>query len=175
MAKKQKTKNGKRRMRPGGGKAKGASFERQVCKELSLWITDGKRTDCFWRSAMSGGRATVASKKGVDVRQAGDITAVAPEGTELTDKWFIECKHVKTLVLDSFLVKGTGLLAKFWKKCCKEAERHGRLPIIIARQNKWPTLIITNRGTLIDWTAPFIRSRRCDITLFHKLTGVRYM
>lgn len=28
-------------------KAKGASFERDVCKKLSLWVSDGKREDLY--------------------------------------------------------------------------------------------------------------------------------
>jgi len=47
-------------MRKGGGKAKGASFERDICRRLSLWVSAGKQEDVFWRSAMSGGRSTVA-------------------------------------------------------------------------------------------------------------------
>ena len=36
---------------------KGSEFEREMCKCLSLWWTDSKRDDVFWRSAQSGGRA----------------------------------------------------------------------------------------------------------------------
>ncbi len=130
-------------MRKGGGKAKGASFERDVCKRLSLWVSNDTREDWFWRSAMSGGRATVGAKKGKDLRhQAGDITAVHPGGHVLTDEWFIECKHVKYLGLDQFLVKGTGPLATFWGKCRKEAFAHDKTPVIIAKQNGWPTLLM---------------------------------
>ena len=46
-------------MRKGGGKEKGSSFERLVCKRMSMWLSKGERDDLFWRSAMSGGRATV--------------------------------------------------------------------------------------------------------------------
>lgn len=130
-------------MRRGGGKAKGSAFERRVCKELSLWVTAGKNEDVFWRSAMSGGRATVAHKRGAKLsRQAGDISAVAPEGHALTDKFYIEVKHVKSLDLLQFYAKGTGHLAKFWKVAKREAKRHGRRPLIIARQNNLPTVII---------------------------------
>src|SRR4051794_4734956 len=108
-------------MKKGGGKGKGSSYERYVCKVLSLWITNGEREDVFWRSAMSGGRATVQHRRGVSVRQSGDICAVAPEGHVLTDTLYIECKHVKKLGLDSFLIKGTGPLANFWDKAQKEA------------------------------------------------------
>lgn len=121
------------------GKQKGSAFEREVCKKLSLWVTGGKQKDVFWRSAMSGGRAT----RDKDVRQAGDITAVAPEGHILTDNVYIECKHYKDLNLASFLLEGRGVLAQFWRKTCTEAVIRGKIPCIIAKQNAKPTLFIT--------------------------------
>jgi len=131
-------------MRRGGGKSKGSSYERFVCKLLSLWVTNGARTDVFWRSALSGGRATVSNRRGkINVRQAGDITAVAPEGHALTEVYYLECKHVKTLKLDQFLIRNTGPLADFWRRAKKEAREHGLIPVIIARQNGWQDLIIS--------------------------------
>jgi hypothetical protein len=82
-------------VKKGGGKGKGSSFERKVCVLLSLWVTNGKKKDAFWRSSMSGGRATIHVKRGDKNRQAGDIAAVAPEGHQFTDVFFAECKHVR--------------------------------------------------------------------------------
>ena len=126
-------------MKQGGGKQKGSSFERDVCKRLSLWLTNGKREDCLWRSAMSGGRATV---HGTKVRQAGDICAVAPEGHILCEAYFIECKHVKKLALDQAIIKNTGPLIDYWKIARREAKRHSKMPVIIAKQNGWPVLLV---------------------------------
>ncbi len=145
---KKKAVKGKRKMRRGGGKAKGASFERHIAKVLSLWITNGKHEDTLWRSAMSGGRATVQNRKGkkITVRQAGDICSVAPEGHALTDEFYLELKHVKKLALDQFIIKGTGPLANFWKIAKREAKKHKKQPVIIARQNGWPDLVIAYGG-----------------------------
>jgi hypothetical protein len=129
-------------MRKGGSKVKGGGYERAICKKLSLWITRGKRADVFWRTALSGGRATVAHMKGVDVRQAGDICSVAPEGHALCDLWYIECKHIKNLRIGSFFTTGKGELASFWRTTEKKAIEHGRWPVLIARQNHFPDLII---------------------------------
>ena len=126
-------------MRPGGGKAKGAAFERGICKLLSLWVSGGALEDLFWRSAMSGGRATVAHRKGINVRQGGDICSVSPEGHSLTDNFYIECKHLKKISLDS-LIKGVGPLIKIWRDTRKAAKRHDKTPMLIFRQNGWPTL-----------------------------------
>ena len=132
-------------MKPGGGKQKGSAFERTVCTKLSLWVTSGRLKDCFWRSAMSGGRATVHAKKGADVRQAGDITAVAPEGHPLTDRVYIECKHYKDLQFTSFVLTNKGELANFWQRTRREAAKRGKAPWLIARENNRPTLLIVDR------------------------------
>lgn len=138
-------------MRAGGGKSKGSAFERQVCKDLSLWLSNGKRTDVLWRSAMSGGRATVSHGK---VRQCGDICAVAPEGHKFCDLWFVECKFVKRLALDQFIMKGTGPLMSFWRKATQQADKHRKSAMLIARQNGWPTIIITREALLRSLTTP---------------------
>lgn len=97
---------------------------------------------------MSGGRSTVAARKGVAVRQGGDICSVSPEGHALTEQYYIECKHVRSLDLESFFLTGKGALAKFWRVALREAKRHKREPIIIARQNRIKDLIITRPGSL---------------------------
>lgn len=121
----------------GGGKRKGGAFERSICERLSLWITGGQKKDCLWRSAMSGGRATVS--KGM-VRQCGDVCAVAPEGHVLTDFYFIECKHVRDLNLWG-IFRDTGNLRKFWLQAVAESSRYGKRPMLIAKQNNCPTLV----------------------------------
>lgn len=126
-------------MRKGGGKGKGSAFERETCVALSKWLTASKSEDVFWRSAMSGGRATV--RKGA-VRQAGDITAVAPEGHILTDNLYIECKHLQNITLDA-LMKGKGELINIWKTTEIEAAKYNRIPTLIFRQNRWPTVLCT--------------------------------
>jgi len=161
-----------RRRRPKGrGKPKGGKFEREICKKLSLWITNGDKEDCLWRSAISGGRATVAHRKGKEVRQGGDICSVSPEGHQLTDHWFIECKNVQRLYLDQWLIKGTGLFSKFWMKCRNEAKRHGRAPVIIAKQNGWPTLIIGPTDLLlhIKDAAPILSTEYISIWVFDEV------
>lgn len=138
-------------MRKGGGKAKGAGFERDICKALSLWITQGKNEDCFWRSAMSGGRATVGKRKGKDLaRQAGDITATSPEGHLLTDYWYVECKFVKKLDYHLALITGEGALARFWKEAAQQATAHKKMPMLIAKQNMQKTIVLVPTAHLIN-------------------------
>ena len=73
---------------------KGSAFEREICKQLSLWWTKGKRDDVFWRTAGSGAMAKVRSKVGKRTfGQYGDIQAVDPIGQPLIDIFSIELKR----------------------------------------------------------------------------------
>ena len=75
------------------GHAKGSSFERAICKELSLWWTDGKRDDIFWRTAGSGARATVRRGRNcATANSAGDICALHFSGQPFIDRFIVELK-----------------------------------------------------------------------------------
>ena len=85
-------------MRPGGGGAKGAAFERDICRRLSMWWSGDKdRDDIFWRSSQSGGRATERAKKGKRTFGSyGDIAAVDPLGLPLLKFFTFELKRGRT-------------------------------------------------------------------------------
>ena len=124
-------------MRKGGGKSKGGAHERLICKQLSLWASDNKREDIFWRSSLSGGRATVQRKKGINNKtQCCDISAIDPLGNYLTDKIVIECKNYKDLKLENLIFKTSkdGIL-QFWNEVTAIADLTGKVPWLIARQN----------------------------------------
>ena len=107
-------------------------------------MTRGKRADLFWRAAMSGGRATVQGKRGIKNKtQAGDISSVSSEGMWLIDNFVVECKHYKDLQLDVSLLKHTGVLYKFWVVLKAIADNAGKYPLLIAKQNNMPALLIT--------------------------------
>lgn len=134
-------------MRKGGGKAKGSAFERDICKQLSLWVSGGKREDCFWRSAMSGGRATVHLKRGANLAQhAGDITATHSMGERLTKLWFVECKRYRDLSIAPSLMNGKGLLAGFWQVAMTEADKYDKHPMLIVKQDRMATLMLVPTG-----------------------------
>jgi hypothetical protein len=130
-------------VKAGGGKQKGSEYERQICKALSLWVSGGQREDLFWRSAMSGGRATVGKRKGLDLaHHAGDISATHPLGHILTDHFYVECKRYADLNFGSFLTKQKGPLAGFWEEAVKQARAHDRVPMLIVREDRGDTLIL---------------------------------
>lgn len=75
---------------------KGSGYERDFCRRLSLWWSGGPkhgRDDLFWRSSMSGGRATVRGRKGkTTAGHYGDIAATDPMGAGLLKVFAVECK-----------------------------------------------------------------------------------
>ena len=128
----------------GGGKKKGSSFEREICKKLSLWISEGEKDDVFWRSAMSGGRSTVGVKKGIKrSQQVGDISAIDVIGQKFIDIFLVECKFYKNIQLHSLLFgkPSKNSIHEFWTVLEKKAKEFYKEPMLIFKQNKLPVLI----------------------------------
>ena len=125
------------------GKQKGSQFERDVCKKLSLWISNGTNENLLWRSAMSGGRSTVMNKVGkTNKEQSGDISTTSKEGADLIEKFYIECKNYKDMGIDKFLMSEPGKLSKFWIEAATNALKNDKQPMLIAKQNFFPELVI---------------------------------
>lgn len=130
-------------MKNGGGKRKGSGFERKVCWALSRFIDPESQDTFFWRSAMSGGRATQQLKKGIaNASQLGDLTSTHEAGMWMTNAFVIECKFYRSLDLEAGLLFGRGKLSKFWKQVCKLARENDKYPLLIARQNRTDILVI---------------------------------
>lgn len=73
---------------------KGGQFEREICKQLSLWWTNDVRDDIFWRTSSSGARATQRTKQNkTTFGQYGDVQATDPIGQRLMDIVCIELKR----------------------------------------------------------------------------------
>lgn len=73
---------------------KGSAYERALCKRLSMWWTDGKRDDVFWRTSGSGARATVRWSHGKRTAgHYGDVGAVDEIGIPLVSLITIEVKR----------------------------------------------------------------------------------
>ena len=141
----------KKKRSKGHGMKKGSAFEREICKKISLWWSEGQREDIFWRTAGSGARATQRSKnKKKTYGQYGDVQAIDPIGEPLTKLCAIEIKHgyskytfadlleksqnskVKICLMQQFIEQA--------EKSCEEAstyawiiisKRNGRTPIVI--------------------------------------------
>ncbi len=129
--------------------AKGASFEREICKQLSLWWTDNERDDIFWRSSNSGGRAKVRSKKGKRTSgQEGDICATDPIGLPLIQLCAIECKRgYKQVNMGNMLdCPARRSQAQPWMKFIKQVttdQKNGSRPywMLITKRNQCEPII----------------------------------
>lgn len=119
-------------------KQKGGSYEREIAKKLSLWVTNSASDDIFWRSAMSGGRGTLGKSKNA----VGDICAIDPRGAKICRELFFECKHLKEASLDN-AIRGTGPIYDFWKTAVAQAKSHQRFPVLLVKKNNLPDLFIT--------------------------------
>jgi len=74
--------------------AKGSSYEREICRQLSRWWTNGNDEDVFWRTAGSGAMAKTRSKSNKKTfGQYGDVQATNPIGQPLIDLYSIEIKR----------------------------------------------------------------------------------
>lgn len=74
--------------------SKGSKFERDLCRQLSMWWSHNKRDDIFWRSSASGARAKVRGRAGKSTYgQHGDICATDPIGDPLIRALSIEAKR----------------------------------------------------------------------------------
>lgn len=132
-------------------KNKGSSFERKICKKLSMWWAG--RDDIFWRTAGSGGRATQRAKhKCGTVNSAGDICALDPEGQPFIDCFLLELKkgytHGKERIdllkmLDAPNSKKSILLLSWWIKARKEQRFSKRKEVwIIFERDRGKTIIM---------------------------------
>jgi hypothetical protein len=134
-------------MKRGGGKAKGSQFEREVCVALSKWISNDLQMDIFWRSAMSGGRATVAKSRSGPIlkNQVGDISCIDPLGFNFINAFAVECKFYSDLEYIG-LLNARGKLLQFWSEIRQQAASHQKHPFLCARQNRMHSMIGLGKG-----------------------------
>ena len=131
---------------------KGSNFEREICKLLSLWWTNDKRDDIFWRTSGSGARATTRSKtKQKTFGQYGDVQATDPIGQPLIDLCTIEIKrgYSKSTFADLIEESQTAnakpcAYAKFIEQARQDCNRAGSFSwlLIIKRDRRKPIIII---------------------------------
>lgn len=151
--------------------AKGSSFERHIAKDLSLWWTNNKRDDVFWRTAGSGARATTRNKNKVcTINSAGDLCYLDPIGKPFLDYFLVEIKrgYKDFSVMDLIDRKKKNCLIEKWiKKAEKEKEQEERVSILlIVKRDYKKTIVICRDINLI------ITSSEC---LKFKLDGVNYL
>lgn len=156
------------------GRGKGPRWEREVCKDLSMWISGGERDDVFWRSAMSGGRSTIGMRTGVArAAQAGDISAIDALGEHLLRHVVIDCKHYRKLDIASGVISNTGRLCRFWDALRTQSAAFGRTAMLVAKENNVPALcLLSDRaayhlfGLTADHALAYIPRWGCQMFLY---------
>lgn len=136
---------------------KGDNFEREMCRYLSLWWSEGERDDIFWRN-----RTRITSKTKDVIQQMGDLTAVQPSGIPFIELFSVEFKvgYSKTKqgkrtkiipwdVLDIIDGKPTGdkVLFRFWEQTFRDAMASQRIPMLIfKRDHHTPCVCLDRKG-----------------------------
>lgn len=129
----------------GKGKGKGNAYEREISKKLSLWLSNNKHDDLFWRSHNSGGRYTVRHCKNKRTEgQNGDITSTCSGISEDFLKLFsLELKHYKNINLWGLITNSKTGIISFWRQAEKQANSCSKIPLLIIRENNKPDLVIS--------------------------------
>lgn len=130
------------------GKIKGGNYERTISRKLSLWISDGKFDDMFWRTSGSGSRHTIRYKKNLTLEgQAGDIASTRSGISEEFIRTFcVEIKFYKEINIWGFITKTKSGVLDFWNQTTEKAKQVGKIPILIVKENYKPALFISNKS-----------------------------
>lgn len=131
----------------GGGSRKGSGFEREICTTLSMWYCN--RDDTLWRTAGSGGRATVRGRKGkTTLGGSGDVWSTDPMSKPLMDFVTFEVKrgYSKFTPFD-MLDKKPKAKKQQWEMWMEQAELSrknagSKYWAIISRRNQRDTVIM---------------------------------
>lgn len=109
-------------MKRGGGKRKGGKYERQFCRDLSLWWCG--EDDAFWRTSGSGARATTRGKQGKNTAgHCGDVGATDERGAPLMKVLAIELKRGRNkYTVADLLDKRPDAAIQEWEKWVIQAE-----------------------------------------------------
>ncbi len=113
--------------------SKGGSFEREVSKSLTKWLTGVEKPYKFWRMPGSGGLATIHE----ECREmSGDIRSLAPESEFFTQIFSVECKtgYPKTSFWQHFKNLKTFGIKEFWTQANEDAVKAGKRPLLIYRR-----------------------------------------
>lgn len=162
---------------------KGDQFERDTCRYLSLWWTDGENDDVIWRN-----RTRRTSKTKDKILQLGDIIATDPIAMPLIRTFNVEIKtgysktktgtKVKNIpwdildLIDSTKPRGTKVFHTFWEQTLRDSLLSERLPLLIFKRDFHVPVVCmaTDNVTMLeDWTGR-LRGRFDHLTYTPKRT-----
>jgi len=133
--------------------AKGSQFERDMCREFSLWLSHGQRDDLLWRTSQSGGRATTRRQKGAALATKGCYGDVCVVDTEhpVARLWgqhvSMELKRGYSGVSVQDLVDlpdraATRTFESFIKQARDDAKASGRKWLIVWKRDKREPVVV---------------------------------
>lgn len=171
--------------------AKGNDFERNCCRSLSLWWTEGRRDDIFWRNRTRNTTQTPHAE-----HQLGDITSVHHIGIPFIETFNVELKtgysktragkRTKNIPWDLLdLLDGKPdakkIIHVFWQQTEQDAAISKRFPLLIFKRDYHTPIVCTDvhtAHTLCDYygsiAKPVIRYSSCsedipfDLFLYRK-------
>jgi hypothetical protein len=171
---------------------KGSSFERDISKFLSKWLTGSEKPYQYWRTPGSGSLCTIHEE---NAGLSGDIRALTSDAKFLTNAFSIECKtgYPGTSFWQHFSDTKTFKIREFWEQSCRDAKKANKLPMVIYRKKGKKPLMGMSYGVLdqilgVKKTYPYnsiIMSFRseydlpsmflCDFEEFFSYVGVEQM
>ena len=151
----------KRKMKPGGGKAKGNSFEATIAKKLSKELQPLNFIRTPGSGARVGGKnfATIGAMFGEDALKifVGDVVPVNERQTNLKFLHSVECKFYKTQ--DSFtgLSSGSANVLNWYEEAVVDAAKINKIPMLIFKWNRTDVFVAvdcTAHATLLPTSLP---------------------
>lgn len=132
---------------------KGSSFERDISKYLSKWLTGSEKPYQYWRTPGSGSLCTIHEE---NAGLSGDIRALTSDAKFLTNVFSIECKtgYPGTSFWQHFADTKTFKIREFWEQACRDAEKGGKLPLLIYRKKGRKSLMGIQQGIMGQFLGP---------------------
>lgn len=114
------------------GKRKGSSWERDVCKRLSIWLTGKEKPVVFWRSPSSGGLGTIKTAENV----TGDIISISDVSKWVCQKFSIECKngYPSADLFKHFKKVKNDEIEQFWTQCIRDSQTENKYGILVFKK-----------------------------------------
>ncbi len=145
---------------------KGEDFEREQCRYLSMWWTEGRRDDVFWRN-----RRRITYKDPSGKHQLGDVMSMDPEGLPLVETFNIELKRgysktrkgkrVKNVpwdvldLIDYITSSERNVFLEFWRQTLDDARLSNRSPMLIFKRDYHSPVVCVDLKTLHSFS-PFL-------------------
>lgn len=119
---------------------KGGSFEREMAKFFTVWLTGKEKPYVFWRTPSSGGMATISE---LNKEISGDIIAIRPEGAFFTDRFSVELKtgYPKASFHQHLKDNKNFDIENFWLQCVEAADGASKKPMLIYRKLGFPIIV----------------------------------